>query len=530
MPRKKINRELAVIDFETDPFLFGRIPKPFCAGFYSKEKYVEFWGDSCVTDLVNFLKDSPQKYLIYAHNGGKFDYFFILKHLENPIKIINGRIAKCYLAGHELRDSYSILPIPLSAYVKDKIDYKLFEHNKREKNKVSILEYLKSDCVYLFDLVDKFIDRFGTKLTIGGAAIAELEKLHPFERTQESHDLLYRPYYFGGRVEHYKTGVLHGDFKIYDVNSMYPYVMANCHHPTGHYYSQSIRPPVNKFGEIVGYENAEFFFVELTCDNFGAFPSRVKNEPLNFDVPRGTFKVTSHEYRAAVELGLISNVVIERVFKPNQTITFDNFVGVFSKEKIAAKLTKNKTQEIFAKLILNSAYGKFGSNCAEYKDYFIQADLEVKIDEDKWKLSGTHDCGVNIWEKPSNVKRYFDVATAASITGAARAVLMRALSLAKNPVYCDTDSIICEGFNGELSETKLGAWKLESDGDELAIVRKKIYALKKNGVLVKKASKGALLTDAEIFAIARGAKINWKKDAPSFSLTMGTRFIDRNIQ
>ena len=531
MPRKKINRELAVIDFETDPFLFGRIPRPFCAGFYTKGKYIEFWGATCVTDLVNFLLDSPQKYIIYAHNGGKFDFFFILKWLQNPLKIINGRIAKAYLADHELRDSYSILPIPLSAYQKDEIDYKLFESNQREKHRTKILKYLESDCKYLFTLVENFTNRFGFRLTIGGAAIAELEKIHPFERTMESHDNFFRPYYFGGRVECFETGILHGDFKIYDVNSMYPFVMANCHHPTGRGYTQIHCPAVNIHGEIAGCETATFYFVRLFCKNFGAFPTRLVNEPLSFDIEYGEFYVTSHEYIAAVELGLISDVKVISASIPTETVMFADFVEVFSKEKIAAKKEGNKTNEIFAKLILNSAYGKFGSDCSKYKDYYIESELNEPLDSERWTLSSVHEIDdISVWEKPANVKRYFDVATAASITGAARAVLMRAMAKAKRPIYCDTDSIICEGLDAEFSDFELGKWKLESTGDVCAIARKKIYCLTQNGISVKKAHKGAILSDAEIFKIAKGGSVSWQKDAPSFSLTMGVRFIDRNIQ
>lgn len=530
MPRKKIVRQLAVIDLETDPFLFGRLPKPFAAGFYCDEKYVEFWGDTCIIDLVNFLKDSEQKYIIYAHNGGKFDYFFILDHLENPIKIIGSRIAKAYLSGHELRDSYSILPIPLAAYNKDTIDYKLFEKNKREKHKQRILDYLKSDCKYTFDLVEKFIVRFGNKLTVGGAAINELEKYHPFDKQGQSHDEVFRPFYFGGRVECFETGVLNGDFTIYDVNSMYPHVMSEYFHPTGNKYSAMIRPAF-KNGVITGCQNLPFYFVELECDNLGAFPTREENRPLNFNVPHGIFSVTSHEFKIALKHNLISNIKILRVWVPDAVVKFNDFVSIFSAEKIAAKKSGDKTSEIFSKLILNSAYGKFGSNPEKYKNYLIQSphDVDFKIDLEQWTLSMRHNSGVVVWEQPTKVKRYFDVATAASITGAARAVLLAAIMAAQRPIYCDTDSIICEKLDLPISDFKLGAWKIDGELDSIAVVRKKLYAGRKNGVDIKKASKGAILSHSEIYAVAHGKKVKWQKDAPSYSLTMGERFIDREI-
>jgi hypothetical protein len=54
-----------------------------------------------------------------------------------------------------------------------------------------------------------------------------------------------------------------------------------------------------------------------------------------------------------------------------------------------------------------------------------------------------------IWERPSPRRGgFYNIATAASITGAARANLLRNLSLSDRPIYCDTDSIICEDFSG----------------------------------------------------------------------------------
>ena len=52
MAKRKINRKLAVIDLETDPFQHGRLPKPFLSGFDNGESVVEFWGDDCILRLV----------------------------------------------------------------------------------------------------------------------------------------------------------------------------------------------------------------------------------------------------------------------------------------------------------------------------------------------------------------------------------------------------------------------------------------------------------------------------------------------
>ena len=149
MPRKrKQPKTVAVIDFETVPFLHGRIPKPFAAAFFDGEIYREFWGANCAEYLIDFISTLEKEYIIYAHNGGKFDFFFLLPWITNPLKLINGRIVKAGILNtkSELRDSYAIIPVPLRAYQKDEIDYKFFEIEHREKYKNEILHYLAGDC------------------------------------------------------------------------------------------------------------------------------------------------------------------------------------------------------------------------------------------------------------------------------------------------------------------------------------------------------------------------------------------------
>ncbi len=252
MPRSKAPPRIAVIDAETDPFLYGRVPKPFAWGFYDGEKYVSFWGQNSTRALIDFLDTLKGDWIIYAHNGGKFDFFFLIDYIENPIKVIGSRIVSCKIGRHEFRDSYAAIPIPLGAYQKTSIDYQKFEEENREANKTEILDYLKDDCVFLFGLVTAFIERFGTALTIGGAAMKTLKTIHPVTPRNQSHDAKFRPFYFGGRVQCFKYGIFDGPVKIYDVNSMYSAVMRNEHHPTGARYLNVRNTIADKRGEIVG--------------------------------------------------------------------------------------------------------------------------------------------------------------------------------------------------------------------------------------------------------------------------------------
>ena len=529
MPRKKDEIKIAVIDFETDPFLFGRVPKPFAAGFFDGENYVEFWGDNCVEYLVTFISTLETKHIIYAHNGGKFDFFYLLPWLCNPLKLINGRITKAGFMGiHELRDSYSIIPVPLKAYQKEEIDYANFERDKRDKYKADILHYLAKDCEYLYSLVMAFNERFGSKLTIGGTAIGKLRELHPFPTANESHDTKFRPFYFGGRVQCFETGIINGRFKVFDVNSMYPDRMKNAIHPVGRGYACPVNPKLTAEGKLRGFGDRPYF-AQIKATNRGAFCQRLK-AGLSFEIPRGEFFTTSHEIQTAIKYGLADIHSIECAFVPQQLISFGAYVDKYSDEKINAKKSGNKIGEIFSKLLLNCAYGKFAQNPDNYFDYKIIGDVgELSRDEwAEWDLFEAHG-DYQIWRKPSKAKSYFDVATAASITGASRAKLLEGLALAHRPIYCDTDSIICEDFAGETDDSKLGAWKMEAEANTLAIAGKKLYAAFLDGECVKLASKGVRLTGKDVIKICKGGEHEWKNSAPSFSLSHAPNFVQRKI-
>ena len=76
--RKVAKKIIAVVDTETDPFAQGVVVAPFCLGFDTGERYVEFWGDDCVKQFFEYLATltaEGDEYIIYAHNGGKFAFF-----------------------------------------------------------------------------------------------------------------------------------------------------------------------------------------------------------------------------------------------------------------------------------------------------------------------------------------------------------------------------------------------------------------------------------------------------------------------
>ena len=130
MSKKKTKaRPIAVIDAETDPFKYGRVPEPFLWGFYNG---LEFLHWETREEMMAYLSD--KEYIVYAHNGGRFDWHYLKGFIPVPseIMLINGRISKFTIGRCEFRDSFNMVPVALKAYDKDTINYEIMEKEVRK--------------------------------------------------------------------------------------------------------------------------------------------------------------------------------------------------------------------------------------------------------------------------------------------------------------------------------------------------------------------------------------------------------------
>ena len=90
----------------------------------------------------------------------------------------------------------------------------------------------------------------------------------------------------------------------------------------------------------------------------------------------------------------------------------------------------------------------------------------------------------------------------------------------------------------------LGEWKHEGRFDKAGIAGKKLYIFhdyenkKRHDCILhpgkkceyKHASKGARLTHADLWAVAKGAVIRWENIAPTYSVSHAPKFLARNIK
>lgn len=521
--KKKTNRKnekrVGVLDFETDPFQHARIPRPFVCGIYFGESdKTVIWGDGCEYHVAEYLKELPPCTL-YAHNGGKFDFHFLLKYAntDKKISVVNGRVAYFYIGDVKLIDSFLLIPFALAKYKKTEIDYKKFERNRREKYKDEIISYLLDDCRDLHELLAGFKKITGDVLTIGAAAMQAIKESGiKIEKLHASHDEKFRPYYFGGRCQAFETGIKKGKFKFYDINSAYPFAMLN-DHPHGDRYCERTGFP--------SFEDGGAWFAHIKAVSFGALPVREK-DGLSFpdDGKVKEFFATGHEIIAGVEAGLLHVKKILSVHAPERKINFSVFVNTTMKKRNDAKKNRDKIGDLAYKTLANSGYGKFAQDPEKFRDYKFfergEAPDGFELEQDFGELS--------LWSKPApDPAGYFDVATAASITGQVRATLLRAIAASARPLYCDTDSLLCEAADVDTGPN-LGQWKLEGEPTFAAIAGKKLYAVRGRD-FEKIASKGAKLTFDEIISISRGGCKTWKNSAPTFSLKKQPFFVKRKI-
>lgn len=496
---------IAILDFETDPFDDAKEVKirPFLAVLYShKFDTIVIWEEEperFYDKLLQALSRLPGRFTIYAHNGGRFDYLFMVHRLRGAVNFKGRGIMSARIGEHEIRDSFHIIPERLANWQKDAFDYQKLKQENRDASKEEIIQYCIHDCKYLLDIVSKFIDGFGMKLTIGQAAMHELRKEYDVPKFSEGWDNIIRQWFFGGRVECLRgRGEFVGPYKYYDVNSLYPYVMSAFQHPIGDFpgsYSLRYGPP-----------NEHTVFINLTCRNRGGLIGRNVDGETTARIPSGEFFTTIWEHDVALRFGLISEIKYGYCVDCTARSNFSRFVIPLYENRLATKSELDrmkkaglegsaafmdmKKDDIFYKLLLNNAYGKFAINprrfCENYltdpdqeppPEWFKSIDKiqpEEKRNEFRQPVFESHRYW--IWQKPNPGFRFNNVGVAASVTGAARAVLLEALQLATDPIYCDTDSIICRDLAGvPISKTALGSWDLEDTFTRVIVNGKKLY-------------------------------------------------------
>lgn len=338
---------------------------------------------------------------------------------------------------------------------------------KPPEEKIDIL-YCKRDCLILAKSLQKiFIFDERHKIDFG---ITLAQKALKTFRRQFLHASLkqytfenWKGAYHGGRTENYKVGTFE-NIGVYDVNSLYPYVMLTCDFPYLGDFQET--------NEIVP---------------FGVYQARVVVKDTNIPILGTSFNyIKKYIFPIGEFFGQWTGIELLYAIEQNQLIDYDIFYGIefenmgkvfgdFIVYFYDLRKLGDEFENKILKQYMNSLSGKFaqGKTVCQYNS---EEDVFEFVEKEKYPQHTNY-----IWS--------------IFITSYARKYLHQLMSIVpyNQLVYCDTDSIHVTGnvnLISYLSESEIGKLKIEGVFEKGLYVSPKVYALYKNNNDIKVRAKG----------------------------------------
>lgn len=316
---------------------------------------------------------------------------------------------------------------------------------------------------------------------------------------------LERESYHGGRTECFKIGTFEdGPFYMYDVNSMYPYVMSCNPFPVKHVSTR-------KRGDIDNLQtNIKQYLCIAECEiktDTRFYPVRL-NGRLTFPIGHFITYLCTPEILYALKHNELINLGQVNLYE-GQNIFREYVTWCYDKRK-EYKEQGNYTYSDMTKRLMNHLYGKFGQLLDVWETLPVKLTEGNKVwkewNMDTQKLETYRSiCGVTEVSVGKEEGYNSFPGIASHVTAYARCELWRLIVKAgeNNVYYCDTDSLIVneDGHNrlsASLNETKLGMLKLEEKTDTLIIRNCKDYTFGSK-VKLKGVSKRAKKLDDDVY-------------------------------
>lgn len=454
--RKKENQKnnFQVIDLETrkwTQFIVG--------GYYDGEKYFEYRD---LKTIVEYIRNSKKKLKIFAHFGGGFDFLFLLEkffqyNLEVESVIPRGSLilsikVKGKYHTHSLLDSSALLPFSLDSLTKNfDVPTKkgVYDHSKNRGYNKELSEYLKSDCLGLYQVLEKFysqplISQAGHAITIASQAQKVFQNYLDkyISAIHVDTNEFMREACHGGRTEIFKP--IGKKIFEYDVNSLYPFVMMTNEYPDGIAVKCSYLKP-DKLG---------IYKVRVTAPKdlkIPIIPVKI-DKKLLFPLGEFTTTCTSIEIEYAKTLGYKFEIIKGYYFKEKRAYFKDFITDLYA---IRQKSLSGSVDNILAKLLMNSSYGKFiiklDRSLITFKpEIGTRFFREIKLKNKTYE----------IYEKDVRLKSFNHCGIGAFILAYARIHMHKLMHpISDHVYYTDTDSIWTDMILPSSSE--IGALKLE---------------------------------------------------------------------
>lgn len=477
-PRKN---SFCVYDIETDKY--GNMLD--VAVYDGKEINIFDNWNSFLNFVFEKAKVNKQYRKLIAHNGGSFDHINLVEFIsENrrditvEVCLSQSKIVIMNIIKDSIKitfyDSYNVLLTSLkhlseifeTKYRKIEIDeYSNMARFKKE-NKERYYEYLKNDVLCLWEVCNKFMQVL--EIEYFPPTIASLS-LYLFRykflkkalwKVRKKVDDFITQAYAGGRVEVLKEGS-HDNVYVYDINSLYPYVMQKFDYPIG--------LPI--YTRIYRKDKQGFYKIRFIQKNRNVPPVLWIKGIIGLQfVYSGEGIYSNVEINKLIEIDPDAEIhVYEGYFWNKSEKLFKEFVDYYYNLRM-----KNKDNCIgyICKIIMNSLYGKFAQK--EKQERLIKISIDRKLSEimQKYrKVIPYHDDWYVVEEDVPVHHRLIHLS--AMITAYARIELYNYLhKYNRYIVYCDTDSLHSIIRINENIGKEIGKLKLEKSGNAYYAGRK----------------------------------------------------------
>lgn len=382
----------------------------------------------------------------------------------------------------EIRDSLKILPSTLDRLARDfDTEHKKLtgtvDYYRKAGNPITDTErrYLENDIIVLAELLEK-VQKYNLTdyLTIGSNCLHayrrgrhDFDKLFPYFDDKLDNEL--RSAYMGGWCylnPDYEDKILSNvNGYVYDVNSLYPFVMKAFSYPFGNprIITDDIENHMTGLYIIkfkAAFELKENGFPFLKSETMGAEYMKESVFPIELTLCNVDFELFTENY-------YITDFEPIKLYKfRDAKRLFDDYINHWYNIK---KNASSKSERAISKLFLNNLGGKFGT-----KRTGTIKNMEIRNNIIHFKSENSNKDGV-----------YLPVAI--FMTAYARRYIMEAArSSGRNFVYCDTDSIHSVNPVALNVGEELGQFKVEKTFDKARYVHKKTYVLhNKEGYEIK---------------------------------------------
>lgn len=469
LPEFHENYKFYVLDVETKKLE----PTPenflFCV-LYTENYYKVFYS------IDEFKKELNKKYIkkntfIYSHNA-EFDLTSIFGNIKKNLDtkaVFNGKFICAKYKKVIFADSYNILPTSVKKLGELLNLYKLDNEEILNELKNGIIsenaiKYCIRDCEIIYKSLNNIFKNTGkTFLTIASLSIYLFRSKFLKNNIYYNPELCeyFRKSYYGGRNEIFKFNN-NEKLHVYDINSLYPFVMKNIYFPDFNKLTYEENISLEKFIYLINRYEGMAYLKLFHKENYFGFIPKKENQLL---FPNGYFEthVNFNELRFALENNVIKIIKVNYVIYGKKVKSiFTEFIDYYYNIR---KNEKNEFMKFYYKILLNSLYGKFGIK-KKYSEEYVSDISKLNDFGNEIKLFNEKRLDAYVLKENSLSNSIYSIPLISSyITSEGRIFLLKSLlNNEKNVYYCDTDSIFInenEKFNGNIGNN-LGEFKKEN--------------------------------------------------------------------